>query len=92
MLLPVRFGRYSSGTEHLTFMRKSSETAGKIEAALAAFRAQPAELEFPIDPEFRSDPPHLDPVEMYWRCEELMRRGARPRKQDWDGVVPEFVL
>jgi hypothetical protein len=73
-------------------MKKSSEIAPKIEAAIAAFRAKPAELEFPIDSEFRSQPPHLDPVEMFWRCEELMRQGARPRKPDLIGDVPEFVL
>lgn len=73
-------------------MRRSSGTVLKIEAAIAAFRAKPAELEFPIDSEFRSEPPHLDPIEMYWRCEELVRQGARPQKRRLDEEFPEFVL
>lgn len=80
--------------EHQTFMKKSHEIAPKIEQAIAAFCAKPPELEFPIDPDFRSEPPHLDPVEMYWRCEELMRQGARPFRQEriQTDAIPEFIL
>ena len=80
--------------EPKSFIKKSPVPAGKSEGSVAAFTPLPPELEFPIAPDFLSRPPHLDPVAMYWRCEELMRQGARPprRKRDEDGAFPEFIL
>lgn len=76
------------------FIKKSSTPAGPTEDASFIFTPLPPELDFPIDPDFHSVPPHLDPVAMYWRGEELMRQGARPPrpKRDEDGVFPEFIL
>ncbi len=80
--------------EPKTFIKKSPMPAEKTEGASFVFTPLPPELDFPIAPDFHSVPPHLDPVAMYWRCEELMRQGARPprRKCDEDGVFPEFIL
>ena len=42
-------------------MKKSSEHSREIEIqkALAAFKPQPPDLEFPVDPDFISKPPRL---------------------------------
>ena len=81
--------------EPLTSMKKSQERADVIEAASAAFTPKPPELDFPIDPDFNPQPPHLDPVEMYWRCEQLVRQGARKHDSERrlaESIEAEFVL
>ena len=81
---------HSSAMGLLNSTKKWPARAAEIEAAIAAFRPQPAEFELPAAPEFNSEPPHLDPVAMYWRCEELVRQGARPRTAE--GITAEFVM
>ena len=63
--------------ERQTSTKKSQTHAGEIDAAVATFVAKAPELDFPVDRDFASQPPHLDPVAMYWRCEELMRQSVR---------------
>ena len=76
-------------------MKKSLARAQEIEAAIASFKEQPPELEFPIAPGFVSKPPHLDPAAMLRRCEEMLRfrdfeRDAKGRLADRIDV--EFVM
>ncbi len=55
------------------YMEKSFEQLQKIEAALAAFRPETPELELPIEPNFISYPPRVDPQLMFERCEEMLQ-------------------
>ena len=73
--------------------KKSEERAAEMEAAFATFKAQPPELDFPVDADFK--PPHLDPVAMYWRCEQLARQGARgydAKRRLAESIDVEFIL
>ena len=75
--------------------KKSPERAAETGGAPVGFAAKPPELELPIDTGFKSEPPHLDPVAMYWRCEELMRQAARPlcREQRLEeSIDAEFTM
>ena len=75
--------------------KKSFGRAAQIEATIASFEPKSPELEFPVDPEFNPQPRHLDPVAMYWRCEELVRQGARKhdrQQRDAESFDVEFVM
>lgn len=81
--------------ERQTFTPKSRARAREIEAAIAAFRPQPPELEFPIDPDFDSKPPHLDPQDAFQLCEEMIQYrdlnlDAERRREEHIDV--EFVM
>jgi hypothetical protein len=81
--------------EPLTSIKKSQLRAAEIEAAVAAFTLRPPELDLPVDPDFNPEPLHLDPVKMYWRCEELVRQGARRHNHERrlaESIDVEFVI
>jgi hypothetical protein len=76
-------------------MPKSHARAQEIEAAIAAFRPQVPELEFPIDPAFDSKPPRLNPADAFRLCEEMIQyrdleRDAVRRRDEHIDV--EFAL
>jgi hypothetical protein len=75
-------------------MRKYSERS--IEEALASFQPEPADLDFPIDPDFVSKPPRLPWQAIYQRSEEsLPRKTMRPEFEEQrlaSKIAAEFVL
>lgn len=75
--------------------KKSAARAAEIERAIAAFKPLPPELDFPIDPSFDPEPPHLDPEAMFRRSEELLRQGARQndaRRRALEMIDVEFIM
>ena len=65
--------------EQWNYMEKSAERLARIEAALASFRPQPPDLEFPINPDFVSKPPRLPWRAIYERSlERLHLKTSRP--------------
>jgi hypothetical protein len=77
-------------------MEKSSERAHSIEAALAAFRSEEPDLVFPVEPDFISKPPRIDPQVMFKRCEEMLQyQVSKPgfyERRLADKIDVEFVL
>jgi hypothetical protein len=77
-------------------MEKSDERLARIEAALATFRPQPPDLEFPIAPEFISKPPRLPWRVIYERSlERLHLKTSQPdfhERRAAEKIDVEFVL
>jgi len=83
----------ASTMEQQNSTRKSPGRAQEIEASISRFVARQPDLDLPIEPSFVSTPPHLDPIAMYWRCEELMRQGRRPARRELrERVEVQFSL
>ena len=77
-------------------MKRSSAPAPISKAESDSSPPGPLDLQFPIDPEFVSRPPRLDPQIMLQRCAQNMawrnsRPGAKERRLA-EKISVEFVL
>ena len=77
-------------------MKKSSVRAPRAESEISGQSGNLPDLEFPIDPDFLSRPPHLDPQVMLRRCTKTMAwRNSRPGTKERrlaEKISAEFVL
>ena len=77
-------------------MKKSSAPVLTVSTGSPEQPAVPAELEFPVAPDFVSRPPRLDPQVMLKRCAETMPwRSSRPGEKERrmaEHIPVEFVL
>ncbi len=77
-------------------MRKSSAPVPTTEPGAATAPSELPDLEFPVDPDFVSRPPRLDPQVALRLCAETMpwlnaRPGQRERRLA-EKILEEFVL
>ena len=91
-----KFVNCSSSMAIWSCMKKSSGPVPATKTDPQEQTADPAELEFPVAPDFVSRPPRLDPQLMLKRCAETMpwrssRPGERARRLA-EKIPVEFVL
>lgn len=77
-----------------TYMKKSSEPVPADKSGLESWALH--DLEFPVNPDFDSRPPRIDPQLMLKRCAETMPwRNSRPGERERrlaEKIPVEFVL
>ena len=80
----------------LMSMNESSPSPQELREAAAHYRAESADLKFPVDPTFNPKPPRMTPTEHLLWCEELIRLGVVTQDEEKrlreKRVTAEFIF